>query len=644
VIVETPQLVFSKNMSTSPNTLERVATATDRSKLASAPNDSAAPTGDSKNIEVAASRENKNAIGSTGEQAGKSNYSKREGHLSPPSHQQSNSYGVQVYPHLTPQSRGAYYNIGYQSQVTPEPPSPAGPGVSYDMSTFFQQPPATFAPHNSPFGVPNTPGSPHRNNGSLSVIPPASPLFPMPRATNIGGAAGIVPTGSIDQQLLMDSAQAQGHHPTGGSNLSVPYLQSPPLGPASMYQSYPINGIASQSESPEEISTWNDRRNQQNNFQQNSPQINAQGIPMSYVTGMARTNVPGQPGQQRTISYEGGGESMLPPSAIDQQENPIYSQYGSNQNGSGGTVGGTLFAHQHPWAYPGQGDMYGNPGSPLQPRPAGQMPVYPAHNLGGALRPMSLYGQYYPATSPGPPIQTTDCNKGPDGANLFIFHIPNHFTNNDMYQLFCPYGNLLSVRIMVEKDTGRSRGFGFVSYDSPESAAHAIKELNGFAIGNKRLKVQHKQIRPSDQQSRDNTQGVYTMNAAGANSAHQRSPYGSHLPPSGAMAAAQSLPATSPWYESGRGTGLQSSAVAEMTAKTQDSQELERNAAVGVVDNNNVTGNALATDNNGISGPTLNNTSPSTGNILTTTEGSSGLSPLTASLEPLRNALPDVSS
>ena len=89
---------------------------------------------------------------------------------------------------------------------------------------------------------------------------------------------------------------------------------------------------------------------------------------------------------------------------------------------------------------------------------------------------------YYAATTPGPPIQTTPSNKGPDGANLFIFHIPNHFTNLDMYNLFCTHGTLLSVRIMVEKDTGRSRGFGFVSYDSPESAAMAIKELNGFVV------------------------------------------------------------------------------------------------------------------------------------------------------------------
>jgi RNA recognition motif-containing protein len=99
------------------------------------------------------------------------------------------------------------------------------------------------------------------------------------------------------------------------------------------------------------------------------------------------------------------------------------------------------------------------------------------------MRGVPMYGgQYFPASSPGPPIQTTASNKGPDGANLFIFHIPNHFTNVDMYQLFSPFGNLLSVRIMVEKDTGRSRGFGFVSYDSPESAALAIKELNGYPV------------------------------------------------------------------------------------------------------------------------------------------------------------------
>jgi len=62
---------------------------------------------------------------------------------------------------------------------------------------------------------------------------------------------------------------------------------------------------------------------------------------------------------------------------------------------------------------------------------------------------------------------------------------------------------------MVEKDTGRSRGFGFVSYDSPDAAALAIKELNGFVVGNKRLKVQHKQIRQGEMNAQQQSQQMY---------------------------------------------------------------------------------------------------------------------------------------
>lgn len=156
-----------------------------------------------------------------------------------------------------------------------------------------------------------------------------------------------------------------------------------------------------------------------------------------------------------------------------------------------------------------------------------------------------------------------------------------------MYQLFCPYGNLLSVRIMVEKDTGRSRGFGFVSYDSPDSAAHAIKELNGFAIGNKRLKVQHKQIR---EQQKDHHQ----YRPSNYNESYQRSHFPS-LPPAGP---------NSTW---------------QPTSAAND------NSSEGVV---------VDTSDSGIPGAAS-----------TLTESSaSGLSPLTTALDPLRNALPDVSS
>jgi RNA recognition motif. (a.k.a. RRM, RBD, or RNP domain) len=188
----------------------------------------------------------------------------------------------------------------------------------------------------------------------------------------------------------------------------------------------------------------------------------------------------------RAYSFD-GTESLLPPAALDDPSNPMYSPYNNSQ----ASPGGTLFTQQPSWGYGGPPDPYSQaPASPLQPRPA--IGMYPG--MQGGLGPGGMvgmtrgvmgsygHGQFFPASSPGPPIQTTASNKGPDGANLFIFHIPNHFTNLDMYQLFSPYGNLLSVRIMVERDSGRSRGFGFVSYDSPEAAALAIKELNGFPV------------------------------------------------------------------------------------------------------------------------------------------------------------------
>ena len=81
---------------------------------------------------------------------------------------------------------------------------------------------------------------------------------------------------------------------------------------------------------------------------------------------------------------------------------------------------------------------------------------------------------------------------GPEGANLFIFHIPGSMTNVQLFSLFTPFGNLLSVRIMTEYGTHRSRGFGFVSFDKPKSAAEAIIAMNGYPIGKKRLKVQLK--------------------------------------------------------------------------------------------------------------------------------------------------------
>jgi CUG-BP- and ETR3-like factor len=210
--------------------------------------------------------------------------------------------------------------------------------------------------------------------------------------------------------------------------------------------------------------------------------------------------------RQEMIAVMGGGPGLYPPFQMPTHMAmgphgggpPHYAAMGPPQYAYGGPAAAGQHPGTHPHAYPHLYPQYG-------PEPY-------------------TYQGRRESNNPDPNPNNPRPREGPAGANLFVYHLPHDLTDADLATAFNQFGNVISAKVYVDRFTGESKGFGFVSYDSVISAESAIEQMNGFQIGNKRLKVQHKRVHGNHQQHLGPSHPTYQLHHHYDPEQHQQLP------------------------------------------------------------------------------------------------------------------------
>jgi RNA recognition motif-containing protein len=75
------------------------------------------------------------------------------------------------------------------------------------------------------------------------------------------------------------------------------------------------------------------------------------------------------------------------------------------------------------------------------------------------------------------------------GKKIYVGNLAYGVSSSDLQQMFEPHGTVQSAQVIMDRDTGRSKGFGFVEMDSDQEAQAAITALNGQQIDGRTLTV-----------------------------------------------------------------------------------------------------------------------------------------------------------
>lgn len=81
--------------------------------------------------------------------------------------------------------------------------------------------------------------------------------------------------------------------------------------------------------------------------------------------------------------------------------------------------------------------------------------------------------------------------------NIYVGNLPFQLTEDELQEVFAQFGEVQAARIIRDRETQRSRGFGFVEMPNDEEASKAIEALNGYVLKGRPLRVNEAQPRPS---------------------------------------------------------------------------------------------------------------------------------------------------
>lgn len=82
--------------------------------------------------------------------------------------------------------------------------------------------------------------------------------------------------------------------------------------------------------------------------------------------------------------------------------------------------------------------------------------------------------------------------------NIYVGNLPYNVVEEDLREIFEEYGEVSSVKIISDKLTGRSKGFGFVEMDVDQEAKKAIAELNNAELSGRNIKVNESRPKPAE--------------------------------------------------------------------------------------------------------------------------------------------------